>query len=77
MNNLKNIKNKNTSSSEWREIINKENNKLQNKILNLMSKLGIVEISENGKKVEIISHKLAEFQDETFDEEEFKEIDKL
>ena len=71
MNNLCNIANNKYFPREWREII-KDDKIISDKVISTMVMLNIIEISEDRKKLNIFTHKLAEFEEINFNEEEFK-----
>ena len=71
-NNLNNIHNNKVTPNEWVEII--EGDKLiATKVIRLMDTLGIIKISDDGKKFTINKLKLDEFTEKTFDEQQFKQ----
>ena len=71
-NNLNNIANSKTTSSELAEII-KSDRSIVNKIINTMSKLQLIDVSEDFKIVKMFEHKFEEFAETTFDIEDFKQ----
>ena len=71
VNNLNNIANSKASPKEWNDII-KTDKTIANKVMNLMVKLGILEISQGFKDVKILYHKLEEIEGTHYSEEEFK-----
>ena len=71
-NNLNNISNSKTTPKELWDII-KGDKSITVYVLNTMAKLNIIDITNDHKGVTIFDHKLAEFAELTFNEEEFKQ----
>ena len=71
-NNLRNIANNKTTSSELAEIIMNDRS-IVKKIINTMTKLQLIDVSEDFKNVKTIEHKFEDFAETTFDIEDFKQ----
>ena len=71
-NNLNNIANSKTTSSELVEIIQNDRS-IVKKIISTMSKLQLIDVSEDFKNVKMIEHKFEDFAETTFDIEDFKQ----
>ena len=70
-NNLNNIANNKTTPQEWSRII-KGDKMIANRVMNVMTKIGVIEILDGHKDLKLIVHKLDEFEEVTFNYEEFK-----
>ena len=71
-NNLNNIANSKTTSSELAETI-KSDRSIVNKTINTMTKLQLIDVSEDFKIVKMYEHKFEDFAETTFDIEDFKQ----
>ena len=69
---LNNIANSKETLNEWRDAIRGDVD-LQSKVVYVMTKIGIINISDELKSVEILTHKFEEFNERSFNEDEFKE----
>ena len=70
-NNLNNIANSKTTPKERSSII-KDDKDIANRVMNVMTKIGIIEISDDHRDLKLNYHKLDEFGEGTFDDEELK-----
>ena len=70
-NNLNNIVNYKYTPKEWSSII-KDDEDIADRVMNVMIKIGIIEISTDHRYLKLNDHKLDEFREETFNDEELK-----
>ena len=70
-NNLNNIANYKYTPKEWSSII-KYDKDIANRVMYVMAKIGIIEISANHRDLKLIDHKLGEFGEGAFNYEELK-----
>ena len=70
-NNLNNIANCNFTPKEWSSIITGDK-EIANRVMNVMTKIGIIEISDDHRDLKLYNHKLDDFREEVFNDEELK-----
>ena len=68
MNNIANCK---FTPKEWSSII-KGDKDIANRVMNVMTKIGVIEISDDHRDLKLIDHKLDDFREEAFNDEELK-----
>ena len=70
-NNLNNIANSKFTPKEWSSIITGDKD-ITNRVMNVMTKIGIIEVSADHSYLKLNDHKLDEFGEEAFNDEELK-----
>ena len=70
-NNFRNIANSKYTPKEWSSIITGDK-EIANRVMNVMTKIGIIEISDDHRDFKLNDHKLDEFREEVFNDEELK-----
>ena len=70
-NNFRNIANSKYTPKEWSSIITGDK-EIANRVMNVMTKIGIIEISDDHRDFKLNDHKLDEFREEAFNDEELK-----
>ena len=70
-NNLNNISNGKSTPKEWSSIITGDKD-IANRVMNVMTKIGIIEISDDHRDLKLYNHKLDDFREEVFNDEELK-----